>query len=75
MQADKVTSFVAVYWVDLSVALPRAEPLPAWRSVLASGSFRAIASVRGKRKKSTGPRTAIAWQDASADEEFMMSRS
>jgi hypothetical protein len=67
MQADKVTSFGAVYWVDLSVELPLAELLPAWLLVLASGSFRTIASVKDKRKKSTGPRTAVAWLDASAD--------
>jgi hypothetical protein len=55
-----------VYWVDLSVALPLG-PLQAQPSARASASFRETVSVKDKRKKSIALRTAIAWQDASAD--------
>jgi hypothetical protein len=68
MQVGKVTSFVAVYWEDLSVELRPVGPLPAWPSARASGSYRGTASVKDKRKKSIALRTAIAWQDVPADD-------
>lgn len=71
MQAGKVRWSVAVYWVDFSVRAWERRPvgpLPAQPSARASASFRGTVSAKDKRKKSIGPRTAIAWQDVSNDD-------
>jgi hypothetical protein len=70
MQAGKVRWFVAVYWVDFSVReseLRPVVPLPVQQSARASASFQGTESVKDKRKKSTGRRTAIAWQGGFAE--------
>ena len=66
MRAGKVKWFVAVYWVDFSVELRPVVP-PALPSAPVSASCRGTVSVKDKRKKSTGPLTAIAWQGGFAE--------